>query len=256
VEAQLISVAVDPCQDGANGGCSDTCKYVGPGTRICLCKADAVLAVGSDTTCQCIPGFSLNVVNGACEGIGVFHFFTDFQLFPHFFFSSCFPLSIPPSLHPPSLRPSVPPSLRPSVPPSLHPPTYFPLFPPFFLALLTLSLAVDPCQDGSNGGCSDICNYDGPGVRTCSCYAFAKFVSPSTTQCACLDGYQQVLGSCQRTFFFCDSETFIYKKKTFLSIETGFFLSITLEGKKIAVQRIIVFFGVHFFSHPCSCQPV
>jgi hypothetical protein len=66
-----------------------------------------------------------------------------------------------------------------------------------FFHLLKFLSAVDPCKDGNNGGCSDICTYDGPGVGTCSCNSFAVFSAGSQSICECLSGFSLVNGACQ-----------------------------------------------------------
>jgi hypothetical protein len=76
-------VAVDPCQDGNNGGCSDFCDYKGPGIRTCSCNANARFVAGSgDTICECLPGYSLDPISRSCQGTRIFFF--DFFL-PEFF---------------------------------------------------------------------------------------------------------------------------------------------------------------------------
>lgn len=50
------------------------------------------------------------------------------------------------------------------------------------------NLAINLCATG-NGGCSDFCNYDGPGERTCTCNVNARLVAGSLTTCECFPGY-------------------------------------------------------------------
>jgi hypothetical protein len=77
--------AVDPCQDGNNGGCSDFCKYTGPGTRTCVCDANTKFATSSTTDCVCFDGYSEGL-DGVCRGKNIFHkFFTFFNSLILFF---------------------------------------------------------------------------------------------------------------------------------------------------------------------------
>jgi hypothetical protein len=57
-----------------NGGCGSLgCSYdpASPGVRTCVCGLNAVHVPGSETTCECLPGFRDNA--GVCEGIFYFY---------------------------------------------------------------------------------------------------------------------------------------------------------------------------------------
>ena len=69
-------IAVDPCKDGEDGGCSDICNFKGPGVRTCSCNANAKFVDGStETICECFPGFDVDATEGTCEGKKYFKFF-------------------------------------------------------------------------------------------------------------------------------------------------------------------------------------
>jgi hypothetical protein len=83
----------------------------------------------------------------------------------------------------------------------------------FFLTIL----ASNPCNDGNNGGCSQICLYDGnTGTASCICGANALPLAPDSPTCLCNLGFELDVISleCQRKVFFRSSSKILQKKAT------------------------------------------